>query len=66
LETLPDIRFEVFTDFEELVTGLKRPEAMPATVLLVIGDRVELEEFLPLRPVLLNTRIILVLPEENG
>lgn len=64
--TLPEIRLEMFTEFEGLVTGLQRPEAEPAVVVLVIGVPGELEEFLPLRPVLENTRVILVLPEETG
>ena len=52
---LPDMRLELFTDFEELVTGLQRPEVDPAAVVLVIGSRTELDEFLPLRPILQNT-----------
>lgn len=60
---LPEIQVEIFTGFEELVTGLQRPEAEPLVVVLVIADRAELEEFLPLRPVLANTRVILVLPD---
>ncbi len=61
---LPDLRLELFTDFEELVTGLQRPEVNPAAVVLVIGSRTELDEFLELRPVLRNTRVILVLPDQ--
>jgi hypothetical protein len=61
---LPDMRLELFTDFNELVTGLKRPEVDPAAVVLVIGSRTELVEFLPLRPVLQNTRVVLVLPDQ--
>jgi hypothetical protein len=61
---LPDMRLELFTDFEELVTGLQRPEVDPAAVVLVIGSRTELDEFLPLRPVLQNTRVVLVLPDQ--
>ena len=61
---LPDMRLELFTDFEELVTGLQRPEVDPAAVVLVIGSRMELDEFLPLRPILQNTRVILVLPDQ--
>jgi hypothetical protein len=61
---LPDMRLELFTDFEELVTGLQRPEVNPAVVVLVIGSRTELDEFLPLRPVLQNTRVVLVLPDQ--
>jgi hypothetical protein len=64
-DALPDIRLELFTGFEELVTGLKRPEAEPAVMVLVLGHRAELEEFLPLRPELANTRVILVLPDES-
>lgn len=63
--TLPEIQLELFTSFEELVTGLNRPEAEPAVVVLVISNRAELEEFLPLRKVLQNTRVILVLPDES-
>jgi hypothetical protein len=62
---LPDLRLEVFTDFEELVTGLQRPEVDPAAVVLVIGSPTELEEFLPLRPALRNTRVILVPPDQT-
>jgi hypothetical protein len=62
---LPDLRMEVFTDFEELVTGLQRPEVDPAAVVLVIGSRTELDEFLPLRPALRNTRVILVPPDQT-
>jgi len=62
---LPDLRLEVFTDFEELVTGLQRPEVDPAAVVLVIGSRTELEEFLPLRPALRHTRVILVPPDQT-
>jgi hypothetical protein len=61
---LPDMRLELFTDFEELVTGLQRPEVIPAAVVLVIGSRTELDEFLSLRPVLQNTRVFLVLPDQ--
>jgi hypothetical protein len=61
---LPDTRIELFTDFEELVTGLQRPEVIPAAVVLVIGSRTELDEFLSLRPVLQNTRVFLVLPDQ--
>jgi len=62
---LPDIRLECFTDFEELVTGLQRPEVEPVAVVLVIGSRTELDEFLPLRPDLENTRVVLVLPDQT-
>jgi hypothetical protein len=62
---LPEIQPEIFTDFEEMVTDLQRPEAQPAVVVLVIAARAELEEFLPLRPVLENAQVILVLPEET-
>ena len=62
---LPDIRLECFTDFEELVTGLQRPEVEPGAVVLVIGSRTELDEFLPLRPDLENTRVVLVLPDQT-
>lgn len=62
---LPEIQVEIFSGFEELVTGLKRPETEPLVVVLVIADRTELEEFLPLRPVLEDTRVILVLPEDT-
>jgi hypothetical protein len=62
---LPDIRLEIFTDFEELVTGFQRPEVDPAAVVLVISDRTELDEFLSLRPVLQNTRVLLVLPDQT-
>ena len=62
---LPDMRLELFTDFEELVTGLQRPEVNPAAVVLVIGSRTELDEFLPLRPTLENTRVLLVLPDQS-
>jgi hypothetical protein len=62
---LPDLRLEVFTDFEELVTGLQRSEVDPAAVVLVIGSRTELEEFLPLRPALRKTRVILVPPDQT-
>ena len=58
------MRLELFTDFEELVTGLQRPEVDPAAVVLVIGSRMELDEFLPLRPILQNTRVIQVLPDQ--
>jgi hypothetical protein len=61
---LPDMRLELFTDFEELVTGLQRPEVIPAAVVLVIGSRTELDEFLSLRQVLQNTRVFLVLPDQ--
>ncbi len=61
---LPDMRLECFTDFEELITGLQRPEVDPAAVVLVIGSRTELDEFLPLKPVLQNTRVVLVLPDQ--
>jgi hypothetical protein len=61
---LPDMRLEVFTDFEELVTGLQRPEVDPAAVVLVIGNRTELDDFLELRPILQNTRVVLVLPDQ--
>lgn len=63
---LPEIQVELFTGFDDLVTGLKRPEVEPLVVVLVIADRAELEEFLPLRPVLGDSRVILVLPEENA
>jgi hypothetical protein len=63
---LPERRVELFTDFEELVTDLKRPEAEPALVVLVIGSPSELEEFLPFRPVLQEAGVILVLPDETG
>jgi hypothetical protein len=63
---LPEIRFEVFLNCEGLVTSLKRPEALPVAVVLVISNYAELEEFLPLRPALQNTRVILVLPGETG
>ncbi len=62
---LPHIELEIFTGFDELVTGLKRPEAEPAVVVLVIADRGELEEFLPLRPSLEDASLILVLPEQS-
>jgi hypothetical protein len=62
---LPDMRMEIFTDFEELVTGLQRPEIDPAAVVLVIGSRTELDEFLPLRPALRKTRVILVPPDQT-
>jgi hypothetical protein len=62
---LPEIPLEIFSGFDDLVTGLKRPEAEPVVVVLVIASRTELEEFLPLRPVLANTRVILVLPEDS-
>ena len=62
---LPDIRLEYFTDFEELVTGLQRPEVDPAAVVLVIGSLTELDEFLSLRPALQNTRVVLVLPDQT-
>ncbi len=62
---LPDMRLEVFTDFEELVTGLQRPEVEPAAVVLVIASRMELDEFLSLRSVLGNTRVFLVLPDQS-
>ena len=61
---LPDMRLEIYTDFEELVTGLQRPEVDPAVVVLVIGSRTELDEFLPLRPILQKTRVVLVLPDQ--
>jgi hypothetical protein len=61
---LPDMRLEVFTHLEELVMSLQRPEVDPAVVVLVIGSRMELDELLPLKPVLQNTRIILVLPDQ--
>jgi len=61
---LPDMRLELFTDFEELVTGFQRSEVNPAVVVLVIGSRTELDEFLALRPVLQNTRVVLVLPDQ--
>jgi hypothetical protein len=56
---------DLFTSFEELVAGFKRPETEPAVVVLVIADRAELEEFLPLRPELEDTSVILVLPEQS-
>jgi hypothetical protein len=62
---LPDLRMEVFTDFEELVTGLQRPEVNPTVIVLVIGNRTELEEFLPLRPALRNIRVLLVPPDQT-
>jgi hypothetical protein len=46
------------------VTGLQRLEVDPAAVILVIGSRTELDEFLSLRPVLQNTRVFLVLPDQ--
>jgi hypothetical protein len=63
---LPDMWLELFTDFEELVTGLQRPEVNPAVVVLVIGSRTELDEFLPLRPILQKTRVVLVPPDQAG
>lgn len=63
---LPEIQVELFTGFDDLVTGLKRPEAEPAVVALVIADRAELEEFLPLRPILEGSKIILVLPDDTA
>jgi hypothetical protein len=62
---LPETRLEIFTDFDGLVTGLQRPEVDPAAVILVISDRPELDEFLPLRPVLQNTQVLLVLPDQT-
>jgi len=62
---LPQIQVELFTGFEELVTGLQRPEAEPLVVVLVIGDRAELDEFLSLRTVLAPTNVILVLPDDS-
>ncbi len=62
---LPDMRLEVFTDFGELETGLQRPEMEPAAAVLVIASRTELDEFLTLRPVLGNTPLLLVLPEQT-
>jgi hypothetical protein len=62
---LPEMRWEFYTDFAELATGLQRPEVNPAAVVLVIGDRTELDELLALRPVLQNTRVILVLPDQT-
>jgi hypothetical protein len=62
---LPERRVEPFTDLEELVTGLQRPEAEPALVVLVIGNLAELEEFLPLRSLWQDTGVILVLPDET-
>lgn len=63
--TLPDIRLERFMDFEELVTALKRPEAEPAVIVLMISKRIELEAFLILRPALQKAEVILVLPDES-
>lgn len=62
---LPERRVEVFTDLEEMVTDLRRPEAEPVLVVLVIGDVAELEEFLPLRSLWQDAGIILVLPDET-
>jgi hypothetical protein len=62
---LPERRLEVFTDLEELVTDLQRPEAEPALVVLVIGHPAELEEFLPLGSLWQDAGVILVLPDEN-
>lgn len=62
---LPERRVELFTDLDELVTGLQRPEAEPALVVLVIGNLAELEEFLPLRSPWEDTGVILVLPDET-
>ena len=62
---LPEVRLELFTDFEELVTGLQRPEVNPAAVVLVIGSRTELDEFLALRPTLQKTRVLLVVPDQS-
>jgi hypothetical protein len=62
---LPEMPLEIFTGFDDLVTGLKRPEAEPAVVVLVIADRSELEEFLPLRPMLEDASVILLLPEQS-
>jgi hypothetical protein len=62
---LPDMRMEVFADFEEMVTNLQRPEFDPAAVVLVIGSRTELDEFLPLRPALRKARVIMVLPDQT-
>ena len=62
---LPEVRLELFTDFEELVTGLQRPEVNPAAVVLVIGSRTELDEFLALRPTLQKTQVLLVVPDQS-
>lgn len=62
---LPEARLEVFTDFDELAAGLQRPEVDPAAVVLVIGSREELDEFLELRPFLENTRVIVVPPDQT-
>jgi|UniRef100_A0A7C3Z2W1 hypothetical protein len=62
---LPDVRLEVFTDFDELAAGLQRPEVNPAAVVLVVGSREELDEFLELRPILENTPVVLVLPDHT-
>jgi hypothetical protein len=63
--TLPDVRLELFTDFEELVMGLKRPEAEPAVIVLVISNLTEMEAFLILRPALQKAEVILVLPDAS-
>jgi hypothetical protein len=63
---LPEVRMELFTDFEELVTALKRPEAEPAVIVLVISNSTEMEAFLILRPALQKAEVILVLPDAYG
>jgi len=62
---LPERRVEVFTDLEELVTDLQRPEAEPVLVVLVIADPAELEEFLSLRELWQDSGVTLVLPDET-
>jgi DNA-binding NarL/FixJ family response regulator len=64
--TLPDVRLELFTDFEELVTALKRPEAEPAVIVLVISNPTEMEAFLILRPAMQKAEVILVLTDESA
>ncbi|MFP3868317.1 MAG: hypothetical protein ACLFUU_09165 [Desulfobacteraceae bacterium] len=66
INALPEIWLELFRGFDELVTGLRRPEVEPALVVLVVVHRLELEQFLPLRPVLENSKVFLVLPEDSG
>jgi hypothetical protein len=57
-------RIETFTDIEELITDIKRPEMEPAVLVLVIGSIDELEEFSQLLPVLEKAKIYVVLQTE--
>ena len=61
----PDTDFEIYQSLVALTKRLRQPILYPTIVILLASSKEELQEMLPLRDLLDNSRIILILPDSD-